>query len=115
ERHELMRNASESPFPDAFHVGFSKCASTFLQTWFDEHPGIFLVNQSHYLAPFGFSAYPEDKEGYLSLFDGAHQDQVRLESDEHILLPLFHPVLGAAATTIDSVREVSTRIRSLRP
>jgi len=40
---------------------------------------------------------------------------VRLESDEHILMPLFHPVLEAAATTLDSVVEVSARIKLIQP
>lgn len=105
----------EDPRPDVLHIGFSKCASTFLQAFFEEHPGIFLVNQSHYLAPFDFSEYPERRDDYFALFREAAPNQVRLESDEHIVLPLFHPVLEAAATTLDSVVEVSARIKSIQP
>ena len=101
--------------PDAFHIGFSKCASTFLQAFFEEHAGVFLLNQSHDLAPFEFTGFPEGKQRYLELFGGAQSGQVRLESDEHIVLPLFHPVLGAAATTLESVAEVSLRMKSINP
>jgi hypothetical protein len=101
--------------PDVLHIGFSKCASTFLQAFFQGHPDVFLVNQSHYLAPFELSEYPDRKDEYLERFSGAMTTQVRLESDEHIVLPLFHPVLGAAATTLESVEEVSQRIKSIAP
>jgi hypothetical protein len=101
--------------PDALHVGFSKCASTFLQTFFDGHPEIFLVNQSHFFAPFEYSHYESGKDDYCELFDDAGPGQIKLESDEHIVLPLFHPVLAAAATTLDSVLEVSGKIKGIQP
>ena len=110
-----MNSISESSVPDALHVGFSKCASTFLQAFFEEHPSVFLVNQSHYFAPFSFSDYPSGDGKYRRRFRNAKAGQVRLESDEHILLPLFHPVLESAGTTLDSIVEVSTRIRSVAP
>ena len=100
-------------FPEVLHVGFSKCASTFLQTFFEDHQAIFLVNQSHFFAPFEFSNYDSGQEEYYGLFDKAADRQVKLESDEHIVLPLFHPTLAAAATTIDSIAEVSRRIKSV--
>jgi hypothetical protein len=49
------------------------------------------------------------------LFDDAGPGQVKIESDEHIVLPLFHPVLAAAATTLDSVIEVSGKINAIQP
>lgn len=101
--------------PDVLHIGFSKCASTFLQHFFQEHGDIFLVNQSHFFAPFEYSHYPSGKDEYCHLFDKASANQLKLESDEHIVLPLFHPVLAAAATTLDSVAEVSSRIRYVQP
>lgn len=104
-----------TPSPDALHVGFSKCASTFLQTFFAGHPEIFLVNQSHFFAPFEFSNFDSGRAEYSRLFRDAAPGQVRLESDEHIILPLFHPVLFAAATTMDSVAEVARRIEAVRP
>ena len=101
--------------PDALHVGFSKCASTFLQHFFESHPDIYLINQSHFFAPFDFSDYPRGTDKYRRLYEGASDSQVALESDEHILLPLFHPVLLAAATTMDSVTEVAGRIKAVAP
>ena len=106
---------SKGTGPDVLHVGFSKCASTFLQSYFEEHEQVFLVNQSHYFAPFSLSVFPNESEQYLERFSAATDDQVRLESDEHIILPLFHPVLGAAATTMESTREVVRRIQSIQP
>ena len=101
--------------PDALHIGFSKCASTFLQAYFEQHPGIFVVNQSHYLAPFELSDFPDGNAEYLRRFESARAGQVALESDEHIIMPLFHPVLGSAATTLESVSEVCQRIKSIQP
>jgi hypothetical protein len=101
--------------PDVLHVGFSKCASTFLQAFFEGHPEIYLVNQSHFFAPFEFSSYDAGKEDYSRLFQNAKSNQIRLESDEHIILPLFHPVLSAAATTLSAVTEVSARIKAIQP
>ena len=100
--------------PDVVHVGFSKCASTFLQTFFEAHPDVYLVNQSHFFAPFEISNFEEGKEHYSRLFQHARDGQVRLESDEHIVLPLFHPVLLAAATTLTAVTEVSARIKAIQ-
>jgi hypothetical protein len=110
-----MSDRSNSTGPDALHIGFSKCASTFLQALFEQHPSIFLVNQSHYFSPFEYSKYPDGQQDYLRLFRGAAAGQLRLESDEHIVMPLFHPVLDSAATTLDSVIEVCRRIKSVAP
>lgn len=104
-----------SLLPDALHVGFSKCASTFLQSFFQTHPDIFLVNQSHFFAPFEYSYYDSGKDAYCLLFQGTAPGQVKIESDEHIVLPLFHPVLHAAATTLESVTEVSRKIHNIQP
>lgn len=97
--------------PQAFHVGFSKCASTFLQTYFEEHSSVFLVNQSHYVAPFSLSEFPQGLGEYYARFNDARSGQVSLESDEHIIMPIFHPTLGAAATTMGSVGEVISRMK----
>ena len=110
-----MSDSPNESGPEVLHIGFSKCASTYLQAFFDDHPSIFLVNQSHFFAPFDFSDFHKGAASYKSLFDGAAQNQVRLESDEHIILPLFHPVLRSAATTMDSVHEVIDRINSVSP
>lgn len=101
--------------PDALHVGFSKCASTYLQAFFEGHPNIFLVNQSHFFAPLDHSGYKDGVVPYQRLFKSAQATQVKLESDEHIVLPLIHPVLCARATTLDSIVEVSGRIKAVQP
>jgi len=103
-----------SPAPDVIHVGFSKCASTFLQTFFRQHPEIFLIIKSHFFTPFEHCDIASSAEKYYGLFKDAQPDQIRLESDEHILLPLHHPVLESAATTLESVSEVSRRIKSVQ-
>ena len=98
--------------PQVLHIGFSKCASTFLQAFFEDHPEIFLVNQSHYFSPFEFGLFARGRDWYQSKFVGAAATQVTLESDEHIVMPLFHPVLKSAATTLESVEEVANRIKA---
>lgn len=101
--------------PDVIHIGFSKCASTFLQTYFRQHPDIFLVLKSHYFAPFEHCHFDEPAKRYTDLFSEKETSQVAIESDEHIILPLHHPVLDSAATTLESVTELSARIRSIQP
>ncbi|MDY6867826.1 MAG: sulfotransferase domain-containing protein [Chloroflexota bacterium] len=101
--------------PDVLHVGFSKCASTFLQSFFSAHPSIFLVDQSHYFAPISIGYYDRGAEWYQCLYDTAKSDHTTLESDEHILMPLFHPVLHSAATTLDSLELITKRIRKTNP
>lgn len=103
--------SAEFTVPKALHVGFSKCASTFLQAFFEEHPSIFLVNQSHYFSPFDIGKYSQGLDWYRSHYRNASADQVTLESDEHIIMPIFHPVLESAATTLESVDKVLDRIQ----
>ncbi len=101
--------------PEVLHVGFSKCASTFLQAFFESHPQIYLVNQSHYFSPFQMDFYHKGKGWYSTLYQQAGKDQKKLESDEHIIMPLLHPILQSAATTIDSVKEVTERMIETNP
>ena len=100
--------------PDVVHLGFSKCASTFLQAFFDQHPEIYLVLKSHYFTPFEHCDFDRPVEDYERLFSEAQPNQVRLESDEHIILPEHHPVLESAATTLESVSELCRRIKTVR-
>ena len=101
--------------PDVLHVGFSKCASTYLQTFFQQHPELFLVIKSHFFTPFEHCSFESSPDTYYNLFKTARSNQICLESDEHILLPVHHPVLDSAATTLESVSEVSQRIKSVQP
>ena len=54
-------------------------------------------------------------ESYFEQYGDARDDQLKLESDEHIVLPLFHPVLSTAATTLKSVEKVALRIKDISP
>lgn len=101
--------------PDVLHIGFSKCASTYLQTFFRQHPELFLVIKSHFFTPFENCSFESSPDAYYNLFKMARADQICLESDEHILLPLHHPVMESAATTLESISEVSQRIKSVQP
>ena len=104
-----------SSLPNVVHVGFSKCASTFLRSFFSEHPQTFLVSEAHFFAPFERCHYDRGKDYYESLFRESLGGQLRVESDEHIVLPLLHPVLRAAATTIEAVEEASERVKETVP
>lgn len=102
--------------PDVIHAGFPKCASTFLQSYFDQHADVFMVFKGEFLSPF---EHPEgrgpNEQEYLARFKSAGKDQLTIESDEHILLPLCHPVLGIRAMTRESTREVFNRMAEFAP
>jgi hypothetical protein len=108
-------NEYMSQMPDVIHVGFSKCASTFLRSFFNEHPQAYLVSDAHFFVPFEHCEFSRGKAHYAGLFAGAKPGQLKVESDEHIVLPLLHPVLRAAATTIESVGQASERVKLTAP
>ena len=96
--------------PDMIHVGFAKAASTYLQSFFRQHPQLHLVFKANFFAPFASCEYPEGFAAYEDLFRPAGKDQVRIESDEHLILPMIHPTLGVRAITRDSSDEVLHRL-----
>ncbi|MBK7379708.1 MAG: sulfotransferase domain-containing protein [Ignavibacteriales bacterium] len=100
--------------PDAIHIGFSKCGSTFLQAFFRQHPEIYLTHKLHFFSPFPFSNYDKGIEYYSSFFPNS-AGKVKIDSDEHIILPIYHPKLGSAATTKESVIEVCNKINETVP
>lgn len=104
-----------SKLPEVMHIGYSKCASTFLQAYFENHDDIFLVNQSHFFSPFDMNTFDNGTEFYKEFYDKADADQVLMESDEHILMPLLHPTLMAAGSTIDSIQKISKMIELTQP
>lgn len=106
---------SKNVLPDVVHVGFSKCASTFLRSFFLDHPQTHLVSDAHFFVPFERCHFDRGKQYYAGLFRGASPGQLKVESDEHIVLPLLHPVLRAAATTIESVEEAAERVARTVP
>lgn len=98
--------------PNAIHIGFSKCGSTFLQSYLRQHSKIFLTHKLHFFSPFGFDNFKKGAGYYSEYFKSASPNSVKVDSDEHIVLPIYHPVLGSAATTIDSVKTVVQRINA---
>jgi hypothetical protein len=102
--------------PDVIHAGFPKCASTFLQSWFDQHPDVFMVFKGEYLSPFERRQEPAPtRQEYLARFQPASPQQLLVESDEHLLLPLYHPELGIRSLTRDSSRQVFQRLADFAP
>lgn len=100
--------------PDVLHIGFSKCGSTFLQAFFRQHPEIYLTHKLHFFSPFPFSNYDLGEEYYSKFFKDS-DFKIKIDSDEHIILPIYHPVLGSAATTKESVIEVCDKIKNFVP
>lgn len=98
--------------PQVLHIGFSKCASTYLRAIFRAHPRIHLVFKSGFFTPF---LAPElTFADYQRLFhDGP--GVVNVESDEHLTLPGVHPTLGVRTTNLDEFARVADRIRACLP
>lgn len=98
--------------PQVLHIGFSKCASTYLRAIFRSHPNVNLVFKSGFFTPFlatdmTFAEYQRhfvDRPGI-----------VNVESDEHLTLPGVHPTLGVRATNIAQFTGVADRIRDSLP
>src|SRR5688572_27408094 len=70
--------------PEVLHIGFSKCASTYLRALFRSQSRVHMVFKSGFFTP--FLAKDMSFEQYQSLFrdeDGI----VNVESDEHLTLP----------------------------
>jgi len=103
-----------SNLPNAIHIGFSKCGSTFLQAFFRHHPEIYLTHKLHFFSPFPFSNYNKGLNYYASFYKDAGS-KVKIDSDEHIILPIYHPKLGSAATTKEAVIEVCDKIKKITP
>lgn len=98
--------------PQVLHIGFSKCASTFLRAIFRSHPNVHMVFKSGFFTP--FLATEMTFAHYQRLF----RDQagvVNVESDEHLTLPCVHPTLGVRATNIDEFGRVADRMRDFLP
>jgi len=99
-------------YPQVLHIGFSKCASTYLRALFRAHPDIHLVFKSGFFTP--FLATGMTFAEYQSRF----RDQpgiVNVESDEHLTLPGVHPTLGVRATNLQEFASVADRIRQCLP
>lgn len=98
--------------PHAIHIGFSKCASTYVRALLRGDPGVFLVFKSGYFTP--FLNLDMDFAAYQDLFL-AGRDKVCVESDEHLTLPGYHPEIGVRTTTMREFEEVAERISKELP
>ena len=96
--------------PYFIHIGFSKCASTFLQSYFKKNDQIYYIEKSHYFSSL-YDVYNKGAVYYHSLFRNSKENDIKLESDEHIILPDYHPILKSHGTTLNSVNDVLSRIK----
>jgi len=101
----------------ALHVGFSKCGSTFLQSYFSQIEQIDYIEKSRFFSPVleNYNNFEKGLKYYNSLFKNPSNKDIRLESDEHIILPDYHPVLKSRGTTLNSVDIVIDRISRYDP
>lgn len=101
--------------PHALHIGFSKAASTWLQDLFRQSEDIFLVYKTYFFSPLDSKIYDRGFDYYTSFFEEANENQVIIESQEHIILPEIHPELQCAVINLDSVKSVAERIKAYLP
>jgi Sulfotransferase domain len=98
--------------PQVLHIGFSKCASSFLRAVFRAQPRIHLVFKSGFFTPLisgdmtfaQYQALFRDESGILNV-----------ESDEHLTLPGVHPELGVRSTTLHEFETVVDKIKQYIP
>lgn len=113
-----MTDAHEPPTlrrqrqPQYLHIGFSKCASTYLRAVFRAHPKIHLVFKSGFFAP--VLARGMTFDAYQALFTD-EPGKVNVESDEHLTLPGVHPELGVRTTSLVEFEKVADRIKEILP
>jgi hypothetical protein len=98
--------------PQVLHIGFSKCASTYLRALFRAQPTIHLVFKSGFFTP--FLSRDMDFTQYQSLFRD-ESGVINVESDEHLTLPGIHPELGIRTTTLRQFEHVADTIREHLP
>jgi hypothetical protein len=98
--------------PQVLHIGFSKCASTYLRALFRGHPRVHLAFKTGYFTP--FLAATMTFQQYQEYFSDDPRT-INVESDEHLTLPGIHPVLGVRATNLGQFAEVADRIRDALP
>lgn len=98
--------------PQVLHIGFSKCASTYLRAIFRGHPDAHLVFKSGHFTPFlaGRMSFEEYQRQFRN-----ERGIVNVESDEHLTLPGIHPTLGVRATNLGEFAAVADSIRAELP
>ena len=98
--------------PQVLHIGFSKCASTYLRSLFRAHPKIHLVFKSGFFTP--YLAREMTFAQYQTLFSD-EPSKVNVESDEHLTLPGIHPMLGVRTTVLAEFERVADKIKEFLP
>lgn len=101
--------------PNVVHLGFAKCGSTFLQAYWRQHPHVHLVFKANHFSPLEDCSYDQGPRKYAEHFEAAKAGQVLVESDEHMLMAVFHPLLRVHGITHDSVDEVCRRLQGAVP
>jgi hypothetical protein len=105
-------SAESRRHPQVLHIGFSKCASTYLRAVFRSQPAVHMVFKSGFFTP--FLRRNMSFADYQALFRDEH-GIINVESDEHLTLPGVHPDLGVRTTSLKQVEEVADEIRKYLP
>ena len=91
------------------HIGFSKCASSWLQSVFKSlNDSFFYIEKSHFFSPLYINKYKK----YSDYFVNAKENQICIESDEHIILPDYCNELNTHGTKLESVDKVFKKIKN---
>jgi hypothetical protein len=98
--------------PQILHIGFSKCASTYLRALFRGHAQVHLAFKTGFFTP--FLARDMTFDDYQRFFSDDNR-LVNVESDEHLMLPGVHPELGVRTTSLAGVAEVADKIKANLP
>jgi hypothetical protein len=103
------------PLPQVVHLGFAKAASTFLQAFFWNHPQVHLVFKANHFGPFDKCSFEQGPEHYARKFADAKPGELRIESDEHLIMPVIHPQLGVRCMTEESIHRLLDRLDTCIP
>ena len=98
-----------------FHIGFSKCASSWLQNFFKSTDEIYYLEKTHFFSPLYKKSIFFSKNDYPIQKSKIHKNQIVLESDEHIILPDYCKDLFSNGTTINNVKKVIDKISIVFP
>ncbi|WP_419663329.1 sulfotransferase domain protein [Desulfosarcina variabilis str. Montpellier] len=92
---------------EIIHIGFSKCASTYLQSIIRANRNINFIYKSK-----RFAILKENGRSIheFEITNQKYNDIIVFESDEHIILPSFNTTLSVRGTTIDDVKIVIDKI-----
>jgi len=101
--------------PNYLHIGYSKAASTWLQNLFRKEEEVFFVYKTDFFFPLDSCKYKNGLKYYADFFKGAEKYRIRIESNEHLLLPFHHPRFKCASTNLKVVETISKRIKENLP